>query len=80
MLRLLEISLVSGVLVSLRNIPEKYDIITRLWANCFYRLLENLRRYSLNSRIALGTFKNSSITHTPSIPHPTDPASLLLGR
>ncbi|KAI9433991.1 hypothetical protein H4582DRAFT_1983834 [Lactarius indigo] len=53
MLRLLEISLAPGVPASLRNIPEKYNIIIRLWTNCFYRLLENLRRYSLNSRIAL---------------------------
>ncbi|KAH9028113.1 hypothetical protein EDB85DRAFT_2074672 [Lactarius pseudohatsudake] len=53
MLRLLEISLAPGVPASLRNIPEKYNIIIRLWTNCFYRLLENLRRYSLNSKIAL---------------------------
>jgi protein SMG6 len=53
MLRLLEISLAPGVPASLRNIPEKYNIIIRLWTNCFYRLLENLRRSSLNSRIAL---------------------------
>ncbi|KAH9057140.1 hypothetical protein EDB83DRAFT_2390413 [Lactarius deliciosus] len=57
MLRLLEISLAPGVPASLRNIPEKYNIIIRLWTNCFYRLLENLRRYSLNSRIA-ETFKD----------------------
>jgi hypothetical protein len=53
MLNLLEISLAPGVPVSLRNIPEKYNIIIRLWTNCFYRLLENLRRSSLTSRIAL---------------------------
>jgi protein SMG6 len=53
MLRLLEISLAPGVPASLRNIPEKYNIIIRLWTNCFYRLLENLRRSSLNSKIAL---------------------------
>ena len=53
MLRLLEISLAPGVPASLRNIPEKYNIIIRLWTNCFYRLLENLRRSSLNSRVAL---------------------------
>ncbi|KAI9455599.1 hypothetical protein BJY52DRAFT_638264 [Lactarius psammicola] len=53
MLRLLEISLAPGVPASLRNIPEKYNIIIRLWTNCFYRLLENLRRYSLSSKIAL---------------------------
>jgi len=53
MLNLLEISLASGVPASLRNIPEKYNIIVRLWTNCFYRLLENLRRSSLSSKIAL---------------------------
>ncbi|KAN0128906.1 hypothetical protein V8E53_013279 [Lactarius tabidus] len=47
------ISLVPVIPTSLRNIPEKYNIIICLWTNCFYRLLENLRRYSLNSRIAL---------------------------
>ena len=52
MLNLLEISLASGVPASLRNIPEKYNIIIRLWTNCFYRLLENLRRSSLASQIA----------------------------
>jgi protein SMG6 len=53
MLNLLEISLTSGVPTSLRNIPDKYNIIIRLWTNCFYRLLENLRRSSLASKIAL---------------------------
>jgi len=53
MLNLLEISLASGVPASLRNIPDKYNIIIRLWTNCFYRLLENLRRSSLTSKIAL---------------------------
>jgi hypothetical protein len=53
MLNLLEISLAPGVPDSLRRIPEKYNIIIRLWTNCFYRLLENLRRSSLTSKIAL---------------------------
>ena len=53
MLQLLEISLAPNVPASLRNIPEKYNIIIRLWTNCFYRLLENLRRSSLTSKIAL---------------------------
>jgi hypothetical protein len=53
MLNLLEISLASGVPASLRNIPDKYNIIIRLWTNCFYRLLENLRRSSLSSKITL---------------------------
>ena len=46
-------SLAPGVLASLRNISKKYIIVIRLWTNCFYHLLENLQRYSLNSRIAL---------------------------
>ncbi|KAI0262907.1 hypothetical protein BC834DRAFT_889594 [Gloeopeniophorella convolvens] len=53
MLNLLEISQAPGVPVSLRNIPEKYNIITRLWTNGFHRLLENLRRSSLGSKIAM---------------------------
>ncbi|KAI0258017.1 hypothetical protein BC834DRAFT_1046289 [Gloeopeniophorella convolvens] len=43
MLNLLENSQAPGVPVSLRNISEKYNIITRLWTNSFHRLLENLR-------------------------------------
>ena len=53
MLNLMEISLASGVPASLRNIPDKYNIIISLWTNCFYRLLENLRRSSLSFKIAL---------------------------
>ena len=53
MLDLLAISLAPGVPASLKNIPEKYNIIIRLWTNCFYRLLENLRRSSPASKIAL---------------------------
>ena len=53
MLNLLEISLESAVPASLRNIPDKYNIIICFWTNCFYRLLENLRRSSLASKIAL---------------------------
>jgi hypothetical protein len=50
---LLEISLTLGAPASLRNIPEKYNNTIRLWTNCSYRLLENLRRSSLTSKIAL---------------------------
>jgi hypothetical protein len=53
MLNLLEICLATGVPPSLRNIPDKHNIIIRLWTSCFHRLLENLRRSSLTSRIAL---------------------------
>lgn len=43
---LLEISLAPSVPASLRNIPEKYNIIPRLWTNSFHKLLEGLRRSS----------------------------------
>jgi hypothetical protein len=52
-LNLLEISLATDVPTSLRNAPDKYNIIIRLWTNCFHRLLKNLRRSSLTSKIAL---------------------------
>ncbi|KAJ6547339.1 hypothetical protein B0H19DRAFT_1075225 [Mycena capillaripes] len=38
---------------SLRNIPTKYNIITRLWTFAFYKLLESLRRASFTSALAL---------------------------
>jgi protein SMG6 len=41
---LLNISLAPGVPASLRDIPKKYKIITRMWTHGFYRLLEALRR------------------------------------
>jgi protein SMG6 len=41
---LLDISLAPTVPASLRNIPTKYNIITRLWTIGFWRLLESLRR------------------------------------
>ncbi|KAF9264884.1 hypothetical protein L218DRAFT_998358 [Marasmius fiardii PR-910] len=50
---LLEISLAPTVPASLRNIPTKYNIIVRLWTFGFHKLLENLRRASLSSPIAL---------------------------
>ena len=53
MLSLLEISLASAVPASLRNIPDKYNIITRLRTNCFYCLFDNLRCSSLTSKIEL---------------------------
>lgn len=46
---LLEISLAPSVPASLRNIPEKYNIIPRLWTNAFHKLLEGLRRASCSS-------------------------------
>ena len=51
--QLLGISTAPSVPASLRNIPEKYSIIVRLWTYGFHRLLENLRRSSHNSPTAL---------------------------
>ncbi|KDQ61845.1 hypothetical protein JAAARDRAFT_55164 [Jaapia argillacea MUCL 33604] len=48
---LLEISLAPSVPASLRNIPQKYNIIMRLWTHAFNKLLENLRRASCRSPI-----------------------------
>jgi hypothetical protein len=47
--------LASGFPASLRNIPDKYNIIIRLWTNCFYRLLEKVRTCGtlLSSKIVL---------------------------
>ncbi|KAG7092251.1 hypothetical protein E1B28_008616 [Marasmius oreades] len=50
---LLEISLAPSVPASLRIIPKKYNIIVRLWTFGFHKLLENLRRASLTSPLAL---------------------------
>ncbi|TFY73283.1 hypothetical protein EWM64_g10729, partial [Hericium alpestre] len=50
---LLEMSLAPGVPASLRNIPAKYNITIRLWTHGFHCILENLRRSSLSSKIAL---------------------------
>ncbi|PCH38362.1 hypothetical protein WOLCODRAFT_115327 [Wolfiporia cocos MD-104 SS10] len=41
---LLTLTLAPSVPASLRNIPAKYNLITRLWAHAFHRLLESLRR------------------------------------
>ncbi|KAI0029640.1 hypothetical protein K488DRAFT_35566, partial [Vararia minispora EC-137] len=53
MRQLLGISTAPSVPTSLRNIPEKYNIIVRLWTYGFHKLLENLRRSSLHSIVAL---------------------------
>ncbi|RXW24170.1 hypothetical protein EST38_g1674 [Candolleomyces aberdarensis] len=50
---LLEISLAPSVPVSLRTIPQKYNIIVRLWTYAFHKLLESLRRASFASPVAL---------------------------
>ena len=36
---------------SLRDIPRKYHLITRLWLHGFHRLLESLRRAALPPNI-----------------------------
>ena len=63
MFNLLEISLASAVPASLRNIPDKYNIIICLWTNCFYRLLENLRRSSSLPRLRWNTCKSLLCIH-----------------
>ena len=50
---LMEISLAPSVPASLRNIPNKYNIIIRLWTHAFHKLLEALRRASFSSPFAL---------------------------
>ena len=53
MLDLLTISLAPNVPTSLKNIPEKYNIIICLGTNCFYHLFENLQCSSHMSKITL---------------------------
>ncbi|KAK7016896.1 hypothetical protein R3P38DRAFT_1330759 [Favolaschia claudopus] len=55
---LLEISLAPCVPASLRNIPTKYIIITRLWTFAFHKVLESLRRASFASPFALEHLQN----------------------
>ncbi len=50
---LLQLTLAPHVPASLRNIPTKYNIIVRLWTHAFNKPLENLRRSSFQSAIAL---------------------------
>ncbi|KAJ8463961.1 hypothetical protein ONZ45_g17401 [Pleurotus djamor] len=50
---LLDVSFAPSVPTSLRNIPEKYKIVHRLWNHGFYKLLESLRRASFSSPLAL---------------------------
>ncbi|KAH6907115.1 hypothetical protein BKA70DRAFT_1372313 [Coprinopsis sp. MPI-PUGE-AT-0042] len=50
---LLEISLSPSVPASLRTIPDKYNIIVRLWTYAFHKVLESLRRVSFQSPVAL---------------------------
>ena len=52
---LLRLTLAHNAPLSLRAVPEKYNLIMRLWLNGFHRPLENLRRCatSNNSIVAL---------------------------
>lgn len=50
---MLQMTLSPSVPASLRNIPKKYNLITRLWMFGFHRLLENLRAASLRSPVAM---------------------------
>ena len=50
---LLQLVLAYDVPASLRVVPEKYNLITRLWLNGFHRPLENLRRCAFNNIVAL---------------------------
>ena len=70
MLDLLTISLVAGIPTSLKNIPQKYNIIIRLWTNCFYRLLKNLWHSSPISKIAWNIARVDSrpLATLPNIP------------
>ena len=47
--QLLCVTLSPNVPASLRNIPIKYNLVTRLWLHAFHRLLESLRRAAISS-------------------------------
>ena len=48
---LLRLTLAHNVPVSLRAVPEKYNLIMRLWLHGFHRPLENLRRCAFNNSV-----------------------------
>ena len=48
---MLRLTLAHNVPVSLRAVPEKYNLIMRLWLHGFHRPLENLRRCAFNNSI-----------------------------
>ena len=53
---MLALTLAPTVPASLKNIPQKYNLIIRLWTHAFYHLLESLRhaaRPPTNSLVAL---------------------------
>ncbi|GJE97087.1 hypothetical protein PsYK624_132970 [Phanerochaete sordida] len=47
--QLLCVTLSPNVPMSLRNIPIKYNLVSRLWVHAFHRLLESLRRAAISS-------------------------------
>ncbi len=52
--RMLSLTLAPAVPQSLKNIPEKYNLVRRLWNHGFHRLLELLRRGAMaDSKVAL---------------------------
>lgn len=51
---MLSLTLAPAVPQSLKNIPEKYSLVRRLWNHGFHRLLELLRRGAMaDSKVAL---------------------------
>ena len=53
---MLALTLAPTVPASLKNIPQKYNLIIRLWSNTFYHFLESLRhaaRPPTSSQVAL---------------------------
>ena len=53
---MLALTLAPTVPASLKNIPQKYNLIIRLWSHAFYHLLESLRhaaRPPTSSQVAL---------------------------
>ena len=53
---MLALTLAHTVSASLKNIPQKYNLIIRLWSHAFYHLLESLRhaaRPPTSSHVAL---------------------------
>ena len=48
---LLRLTLAHNVPVALKAVPEKYNLIMRLWLHSFHRPLENLRRCAFNNSI-----------------------------
>ena len=61
---MLTLTLAPTVPASLKNIPQKYNLIIRLWTHAFYHLLESLRhaaRPPTSSQVALEYLQVSAI-------------------